>query len=99
MSLILCPECNHRLSDKAISCPGCGYPMLLIASGISPSDPLPDTAYRSLMSPAPRIQTRKRSHKKLPNGYGTIKKLSGTRTRPYAAYPPASAAPFPGEPG
>ena len=32
----------------------------------------------------------KRRRKKLPNGYGCIKKLSGNRTRPYAAYPPAS---------
>lgn len=26
--LITCPECNHQVSDKAISCPNCGYPML-----------------------------------------------------------------------
>lgn len=28
-----------------------------------------------------------RKHAKLPNGFGCIKKLSGNRTRPYAAYP------------
>lgn len=27
MSLIQCPECNHDVSDKAVSCPNCGYPM------------------------------------------------------------------------
>lgn len=27
MSLINCPECNHQVSDKAISCPNCGYPI------------------------------------------------------------------------
>ncbi len=69
MSLLLCPECNHNVSDKAISCPGCGYPMS--------------------HTPAPCPQ--KHSRKKLPNGYGSIKKLSGTRSRPYAAYPPVSA--------
>jgi hypothetical protein len=26
MSLIDCPECNNKISDKAISCPGCGCP-------------------------------------------------------------------------
>ena len=26
--LITCPECTHQVSDKAISCPNCGYPML-----------------------------------------------------------------------
>ena len=31
---------------------------------------------------------RRRKYKRLPNGYGSIKKLSGTRKRPYAAYPP-----------
>lgn len=28
MSLIHCPECNHEVSDKANSCPNCGYPVL-----------------------------------------------------------------------
>lgn len=27
MPLIKCPECNHDVSDKAVSCPNCGYPM------------------------------------------------------------------------
>lgn len=25
--LITCPECNLQASDKAISCPHCGYPL------------------------------------------------------------------------
>lgn len=25
MSLILCPECGTRISDKATTCPHCGY--------------------------------------------------------------------------
>lgn len=25
--LIHCPECGHQVSDKALSCPACGYPM------------------------------------------------------------------------
>ena len=31
MALINCPECNKQISDKANSCPNCGYP-------ISPSE-------------------------------------------------------------
>ena len=27
MALIKCPECGKEISDKAISCPGCGAPM------------------------------------------------------------------------
>ena len=25
--LIICPECELQVSDKAINCPHCGYPM------------------------------------------------------------------------
>jgi len=27
MTLILCPECNNKISDRAISCPSCGFPI------------------------------------------------------------------------
>ena len=27
MSLLKCPECKHDVSDKAVSCPNCGYPI------------------------------------------------------------------------
>lgn len=27
MALIVCPECKHDISDKAESCPYCGYPL------------------------------------------------------------------------
>jgi hypothetical protein len=27
MALIECPECKNPISDKAIACPGCGYPL------------------------------------------------------------------------
>ena len=27
MVLMVCPECNGKVSDKAIACPACGYPM------------------------------------------------------------------------
>lgn len=37
---------------------------------------------------APAAPKRRRKYKRLPNGYGSVKKLSGARKRPYAAYPP-----------
>ncbi len=27
MALLKCPECAHDVSDKAVACPNCGYPM------------------------------------------------------------------------
>lgn len=27
LALITCPECSHQISDQAISCPHCGYPL------------------------------------------------------------------------
>ena len=27
MALIICPECGKQVSDQAITCPGCGYPI------------------------------------------------------------------------
>lgn len=68
MSLLSCPECNHVVSDKAIACPGCGYPMAACTN--------------------PKTVLQKTCRRKLPNGYGSIKKLSGNRRRPYAVYPP-----------
>ncbi len=34
MSLISCPECQKQVSDKAKSCPNCGYPIELITPPI-----------------------------------------------------------------
>lgn len=65
MALLKCPECSHDVSDKALSCPHCGYPMN------TPS------------STKPRIRNGKPT--KLPNGYGTIYKMSGKRSKPFRA--------------
>lgn len=96
MSLILCPECSHTVSDKAISCPGCGYPISLpslseAALLTAPADGTHFIAPISVSSvPVSSKKVQKCSRKKLPNGYGSIKKLSGNRSRPYAAYPPVN---------
>lgn len=65
MALLKCPECTHDVSDKALTCPNCGYPMNM------PS------------STTPRIRNGKPT--KLPNGYGTIYKMAGKRSKPYRA--------------
>ena len=83
--LIKCIECGHTVSDKAISCPGCGCPVTTVTTLLSVQDE----------NKKPR--TRKK-HKKLPNGYGSIKKLSGNRRNPYAAYPPTSGFKLNGSP-
>lgn len=63
MALLKCPECSHDVSDKAVACPNCGYPIN------TPS------------STRPRIRNGKPT--KLPNGYGTICKMPGRRSRPF----------------
>ncbi len=65
MALLKCPECTHDISDKALTCPHCGYPM------------------NTPCSTKPRIRNGKPT--KLPNGYGTIYKMSGKRSKPFRA--------------
>lgn len=72
--LISCPECSHDVSDKALSCPMCGYPLKNVATAATPT-------------PAPP-RKRPRKYKRLPNGMGSIQRLSGKRAKPFAAYPP-----------
>ena len=82
MALILCPECGHSVSDKAISCPSCGYPIHI-----------PTPVSTELI---PRRKPKRR--RKLPNGSGSIKHLSGKRARPWAAYPPVTEFTLKGSP-
>ena len=61
MALIQCPECDLQVSDKAISCPHCGYPMQLL------TDPKPIR--------------KKKKHRRLPNGFGSITELKNQNLR------------------
>lgn len=49
--------------------------------------PMTTSTVKSTRPKAKSVRTR------LPNGFGSIKKLSGNRSRPYAAYPPSSLLP------
>ena len=39
MALIICPECKKEISDKAPSCPNCGYPLELAKSAVPSEEP------------------------------------------------------------
>lgn len=71
--LIKCPECNNDISDKAVACPRCGFPLQSNISAPTPKQAKP---------------RQPRKFRRLPNGFGSIKHLSGNRRNPYAAYPP-----------
>lgn len=65
--LIQCPECQLQVSDKAYSCPHCGYPLKEPVHTLTP-------------------KRRNKSHKRLPNGFGQITKISNPGLRnPYRA--------------
>ncbi len=97
--LISCPECSRKVSDKALACPGCGYPIASYVTAASSSPSASCSLARSSQPAASSIPVipaaipsasgrRRKKHKKLPNGFGSIQKLTGNRQRPYAAYPP-----------
>lgn len=73
--LITCPECSHRVSDKAIACPNCGYPINLRSEDKKPRK-------------AANARPRRSKHPKLPNGTGSIKFQKNVKRKPYYAYPP-----------
>lgn len=64
--LIKCPECELQVSNKALSCPHCGFQL-------TPGQ-------------KNKRDCNSRRHKRLPNGFGQITKISGKNLRnPYRA--------------
>lgn len=81
--IIDCPECSGNVSDKAAFCPHCGFPF-------TPS---------VITTPGVSTQRKgKNKRRKLPNGFGSVKKLSGKRKKPFAAYPPVTEFSLNGSP-
>lgn len=74
MALIECVECQNRISDKAYSCPHCGYPL----------NPMP------MMVQASKPVRSRKKYSRMPNHYGSIRNLGGGRRKPYAVYPPVT---------
>lgn len=76
--LTKCPECDLQISDKAYTCPHCGYPL-------------------KYQSKHPYTPTR--SHKRLPNGFGQISKITNKPLRnPYRAMVTVGKNPETGRP-
>lgn len=74
MALINCPECGREnVSDKAIACPTCGFPI----NGQANTN--------TRLVGQRRAQNK---YHRLPNGFGQIKYLGKGRRRPYGAYLP-----------
>ena len=64
LMLISCPECNRNVSDKAVSCPECGYPINYTFKFVKTIENFN----------APQRKRAPKRHRKLPNGFGSIKK-------------------------
>lgn len=69
-----------------IQCPECGSQV----SDKALSCPRRGYPMSSAEKPRKSPKTSAKRHSKLPNGFGSIKKLSGNRTNPYAVYPPVT---------
>lgn len=70
MALTTCPECSGKVSDKAYSCPHCGFPL---RDGISRTP--------QGKKPGEKAQERHRDHSQAVRE--PEKTLSGAREHPY----------------
>lgn len=77
--LITCPECSKQISDKAVSCPNCGYPLNY-----------PLVQQNAGVGRISQPKRAKKSNGKLPNGFGHIKYIGEGRIMHYIAYPPTT---------
>ena len=65
--LMICPECRADVSDKATTCPHCGYPL---------------NEVRSAASYQKNKKTKRHGkHMRLPNGFGHITEIKGRNLR------------------
>lgn len=70
-----------------IKCPECGKPNVS-----DKAQACPECGFPFMVAPVqlPK-KNESRKYRKLPNKFGTIKKLSGKRRKPFAAYPPVDS--------
>ena len=98
--LIKCPECQKEISDKSLKCTYCGLPSEYYAPQTllsQNSKVLPLQATTSSSKTKKVVKTSNRRIK-LPNGFGSIRKLAGKRRKPYASYPPVKEYRLTGSP-
>ena len=90
--LTKCPECMQLVSDKAISCPHCGYPFQLIQqqplilpnSSVVQSPPVQQPLVQQPLVQQPPPKKPKKKRMRLPNGFGQISEIRGRNLRnPY----------------
>lgn len=81
--LTTCPECQGKVSDKATMCPHCGFPLTETIT-LSPVK----EKITVVASVKPKKVVKKK-RMKLPNGFGSIKKITCAKER-YGVYPPVS---------
>ena len=66
--LIQCPECELQVSDKALSCPHCGYPLKTFSENSPPRK-------------NGTSQKKRSKYRRLPNGFGQITELKNRNLR------------------
>ena len=66
--LMKCPECELQVSDKAMSCPHCGYP-------------ISNVAWSNQSKQKSRAKRGKNKRRRLPNGFGQITEIKGRNLR------------------
>ena len=54
MALLTCPECTHTVSDKAFSCPGCGYPFRSFQNITTPGSFVSTPSQQTLVKTVPK---------------------------------------------
>lgn len=75
MALIQCNECGGNVSDKAFCCPHCGNPI---------------NTRRNVNTKQNGQRGASKRYRRLPNGYGSIRKMGGKRRKPFGAFPPVT---------
>ena len=54
MALIKCPECDLQVSDKAISCPHCGYPLDAKLQNDNQRNPVKEDNFQTDLARSPK---------------------------------------------